>query len=879
MSSAQGSASDGLAPTGEDSIHRVAFRRHGNADQAYDPGSTAKEILAAFNRTLGCGHSEAILVWPQPIQGLAIIHALAALSRLPHCDTQRLATLFFPWNRNSGAAQKALLVDREQLVKAALGPLNRIYTDGSRHPAFGYLMAIHSLKHLSKGEQGNRRYKAVEQDSSLLHPTLFEVMPQAGIRASEPLLSEDHFLRRLRRHTWINERSEHIASANDPSVAPFYLFGVHPEGLTVEMLRRARLDPERGGRRPDIVLIDLTRRARNALGESWRATVTEFCLMVSSLYPGTCPPALVVTDDVFALQTVRWKTLKEYEAARAMVLSPKAPASAHLIINVRADILDTEKTVPVWLEDFTPEVYGTDLLQFVDSGLKLRRSLLDSGEIDIAASVAAAITALQNFVGLPGPVRWFREFLVTQHEGYELHRVGDRFDHLAPRGKIATAIKLGSAGTNHAQLSAFLKTYDVLCSAAAADNPGTRFFEACLAKLSKQSHRSLVVFSSELICNFAEWRIQSENHLEYARPKVGNEIMFVSSREIVEELQRARNGQAPYDDIVFIEPYADDFLKALAEPTLPRRAMLLCHLARAQQILDRATALRQLDGVAPIEWNLLMVQEQLQKTMTAHSVEIPDLDALLLEPRLSTIDLAGPRTPSSGPTRIIRTSGYVRIRAFDGTELAVYDPDALPVFSKRHAKDLLPGDQICVFTPDFVDAARDKLHLSATAPEVLGLYHQAVAEAAAKLPGRDLNARAEALREAILKIDPSLASSLPGSQSIRSWINVADLLKAPRDVVRPQAPRDRGHYFAFMKVLGVADDVARLYWDFGVFWTRSARISTGSAFHQVFMGILIDPYGTVSRFPEAVRQEVWRIHETAEEHLVAVVANEAEGNS
>jgi hypothetical protein len=583
-----------------------------------------------------------------------------------------------------------------------------------------------------------------------------------------------------------------------------------------------------------------------------------------------------VTDDVFALQTVKWKTLREYEVARAMALSPKAPASAHLIINVRADILDTEKTVPVWLEDFTPEVYGTDLLQFVDSGLKLRRSLLDAGEIDIAASVAAAITALQNFVGLPGPVRWFREFLVTQHEGYDLHRVVDRFDHLAPRGKIATALKLGSAGANHTQLSAFLKTYDGLCSAAAADNPGTRFFEVCLAKLSKESHRSLVVFSSELICNFAEWRIQSENHLEYARPKVGTEIMFVSSREIVEELQRARNGQAPYDHIVFIEPYADDFLKALAEPTLPRRAMLLCHLARAQQILDRATALRQLDGVAPIEWNLLMVQEQLQKTMTAHSTEIPDLDALLLEPRLSTIDLAGPRTPSSGPTRIIRTSGYVRIRAFDGTELAVYDPDALPVFSKRHAKDLLPGDQICVFTPDFVDAARDKLHLSATAPEVLGLYHHAVAEAAARLPGQDLNAKAEALREAILKIDPSFGSSLP--QSTRNWIDVADLLKAPRDVVRPQAPRDRGHYFAFMKALGIADDVARLYWDLGIFWTRSARIRTGSAFHQVFMGILIDPYGTVSRFPEAVRQEVWRIHETAEEHLVAVVANEVEGN-
>jgi len=45
------------------------------------------------------------------------------------------------------------------------------------------------------------------------------------------------------------------------------------------------------------------------------------------------------------------------------------------------------------------------------------------------------------------------------------------------------------------------------------------------------------------------------------------------------------------------------------------------------------------------------------------------------------------------------------------------------------------------------------------------------------------------------------------------------------------------------------------------------------------MGVLIDPHGAVSRLPEAHRQEVWRIHETAEQHLVAVISNDSEGNS
>ena len=157
------------------------------------------------------------------------------------------------------------------------------------------------------------------------------------------------------------------------------------------------------------------------------------------------------------------------------------------------------------------------------------------------------------------------------------------------------------------------------------------------------------------------------------------------------------------------------------------------------------------------------------------------------------------------------------------------------------------------------------------------MYHKTVAVAAARLPGQDMTAKADALRNLIMKIDSSL--SLPGPQSIRQWIDVAALVETPRDEVRPQAPRDRRHYLCFMKALGIADDVARHYWDWGIFWTRSMRIRSGTAFHQVFMGVLIDPDGAVSRLPEAHRQEVWRIYETAEQHLVSVISSDPEGNS
>ena len=880
MPGSQESAPANTAPIGTaqpGQPRRISLRRRNDSSQCCDVGPTARDVLTAFDRVLAEGKSEVLLLWPQPIEGVAVFYALAALARIAACDCSGLAALFFPWNRNSGGTQRTLLVDREQLVQAILAPLNRVHTQGARHPSFGYLMALHSLKHLSIGEQGNRRQKALEHDPTLMHPTLFEIFPQTGIQADAVRDCGNHFLQRLRRHTWINERSEHINAANVSSQTPFFLFGVHPDALSLDLFRKAGLDPDRGGRRPDIILIDLTRRSRNALGGNWREAISKFCGTVEELYGAASPPVLAVTDEVFALQTLRWKILNEYDARRGIAASPKHPARSRMILNARTGVLDLETGAPGALDELSAEVYGADLLNFVDCGLKLKRSLVDASDHEVALSVTAALVALQNLVGLPGPPQQFLTFLADNYQGYELQSLGSRFDHLTPRGKINSAIKLGAAGTNHAQLVSFLDTYDKLCSVAATDNPGTRLFDDCLSRMTKQSLRSIVVFSSDLIRAFAEWRIEHESILADVRIKLGREILLVDNKEATDELERADSLQRPCQQILFVEPYPDQFLQILTHPALPPKAVVLCHLAGAKQILQRAEAFLQLDGVAPVEWNLLIVQESFQKALSGHRVDIPDLDTVLLPPRVGTIDLTGPHAPGAGPTRIIRTSGDVQIRAFDGSELAVYDPDALQPFSRRLAKDLQPGDQICVFSPDFVDAAREKLHLSATAPEVLTLYHKKVAEAAARLPGHDLTTKADALRDLIMKIDPSL--SLPGPQSIRQWIDVAHLVEAPRDEVRPQAPRDRRHYLCFMKALGIADDVAQLYWDLGIFWTRSMRISSGFAFHQVFMGVLIDPHGAVSRLPEAHRQEVWRIHETAEQHLVAVISNDSEGNS
>lgn len=103
---------------------------------------------------------------------------------------------------------------------------------------------------------------------------------------------------------------------------------------------------------------------------------------------------------------------------------------------------------------------------------------------------------------------------------------------------------------------------------------------------------------------------------------------------------------------------------------------------------------------------LCAVEKELTRAMDGRAIDIPDVDAAPRLPRLGTLDLTATAVSGAGPTRIIRTSGELQIRAFDESDFALYDPEALQVFSRRSAKDLQSGDHVCVFSPDFVDAAR-----------------------------------------------------------------------------------------------------------------------------------------------------------------------------
>ena len=854
------------------------LRRRAQLEPPLSIGPTAAQVLDALDRVQADGKSEALLVWPQRPDSVAMFHALAALSRLDSCDTRGLRTVFFPWNRNSTSSQRTLLVDREFLDHAALAPLNRLLSSRVKHAAFGYLMALHSLRHIMASGKRNARLKnAIRADHGLLHPAVFELLPQCGVYQAGIQSYQDQFLRRLRRHTWINDCKDHMDAATDASRTPFFLFGIHADAATAKSLRIVGLDPKKGGCLPDLVLLDLTRGARERM-EHWRRALPAFLGVLSDLYGPQSPPALAITDDAFVLQGLRWEVLKRYDERRKATAADNRPIRAITVLSANPDPMELEPilgggtAIAIHVES-----YGTDVLNLVESGLKLRKSLANAGDQENADAVTQAIAVAQALVGLPGSAAQMYEFLSANYEGNEKQALGARFDHQAPISKMRAALQRGLAGQHHAAVSKFLGSFDALCRATESNSPSQRLFDQSLKRLLQPAGRAMLVCSSEFICGFIAWRIEHDAELADTRTCLGDRLTIADRREAVEMLTRSELESGHFDRLFFVEPQADDLLHVLVSQKDSVETFVLSNLARVEQTLRRVRILLDLPGTEPVRPMLGSVKAELERVLGARVSDIPDLEVEMPLPRFGMLDLTSGGVPAAGARRVLTTSSGLRIRAFDGSEIAVYDPDALQVFSRKLAKDLRPDDRVCVFSPDFVAMAREKLNLTRDAPDILALYHSTVMQAVQRLEGKDIAAKIATLRARMLRTDPTL--DLPGDQAMRYWIDIGHLASMPRDKVTPHAPRDRQHFLCFMKALGIAEDVARHYWNLGIFWTRSMRIRTGSSFHQVFMSILIDPHGTASWLPPNRRAEVWRIYETAEQHVVTVVANNLEAGS
>lgn len=864
----QESVSGGVAPIGAPILRMIE-----EPDTPLPLSGGAQSLLSLYEQTILRNESRVALVTPGRLGELSMLHSLAALNLVEICDRERLTTMLFPWSRSGATYQRKLIVNRPILCGRISRALHRL--DG-RPPTQrdSYILAINSLNEVTKNDALREK---LQTDPAAGHPTLFEIMPYLGVHRSSVTSSSGRFLERLRKYTWLSRGgSRRLTDASESATAPFFLIGIGGDAAERDALIKAGLDPARGGRKPDLLLLDMTIRRRDRLGADWKKTLSGFLDAVLELYLDVGPPPVfAITDDIYCLQSLAFTVLKDWDRWRLPTNARERTApQTSLVLKVATGFFGGPLEVGTDVPKVTANVFGTDLLKVVEAGYRVRRKLLDDGEKELGNAAGAAANVAQNLATLPGQPNMFFEYLREEFEGYQLKQRGDKYDAPALQAELRAAREGGIAGRHHTELVDFSTSFDTLIASINKDNAGRKLFDETLRRLEKKKERALILFPNPFLRDFASWRVEKDFFLFDIRYAVGKSIVFATPRELGELLdsfvQQHGDGKTV---LICIEPSFDVMMNLLCRLSLPQRLMIQCSLPRAAQLARRLRLTSELGGAQPIAARLLPLIEGLERSSTGHTAEISVFDPEAPVAARTLIDLTGGAGPGGEfPTRCIELTSGASIRVYENSELAVYDGDELDDFEKRAANVIAPGDRVCVFTEELSDIARGMLKHTVDAPEMLALYHRKVSEAVEKLPGASVGQKAAQLRLRMQELAPE--ADLPPSSAMQYWLGVEDLQNKPRSEVRPQAPRHFETYALFMKAIGIGEMAAEQYWLLGIAWTRSARIRGGNHLHQVLMSIIVDPHGTLSQLPGIVDSEdVWRLHELAKENIETVVSN------
>lgn len=834
---------------------------------------SAKHLLESFSAVSNGGLSQVVFACPAPFASLQVLHFASCLQRISACDRGKFTTLFFPWNLQSGTVLRDVLVDRDSLCSAIAEPLNRIR--GSAEPWARYILSLQSLKSLQDSSKWSAALKeALESDPSLQHPSLFELFPVKSIRGGDVFDSAPHFLERLRKYIRLSPNKPPLQSALRFNGTPFFLIAISGDSTKSDALRRAGLDPQNGGRIPNVLLLDLSRKARTALGVKWIDRVSELTDSLIDIYVQAAPPIFAVTDDTFSLQQLRFTVLSEYDRLRADTLPQhKDPTRCQVTFNISKSMFgDSYPASGVSPRRVSAIVFGTYGLETIDCGVQLKRKLLQEGASDPAEKVAEACRVARYLLSLSGQPDEMFSFLREHFEGFQCNTRGSRYDYVAARAHLAEVVAERRAGRLHASLERFCEKFDVLIDSLNKQHPGRRHFDEILRSLIKKKQDAVVIMSDFLNLELVRWRIKNDFHLWDLKMAVENGSFVLADRGSASKLISDQGAKTSASSLVFIEPYFETLVEVLGSSALPHDVCILANHARADQLKKNFSVFLKLDSPA-LKKSLEMVADQLVQASAAHNSPIGDLDSELRWLDGPTIDLTADRPEWQGKIRLITLSSGTRLKVFDNSELLIFDASALMPWSKCVANQLKPDDEVCVFRDEFVDDAREILKFTADAPAALANYHRSIARAVSRLAGADIPTKAKNLQERMLAIDPK--TNLPQIRTICEWIDVESLLSAPLEEVRPHAPQDRDHFNLFMKGLEFNEVLANQHWIYGVFATRSKRIKQGGYFHHVLTAALVDPDSFASQFPNFDPDALRRIDVLAQESVETLVDNEA----
>ncbi|MGR3496583.1 hypothetical protein [Citreimonas sp.] len=803
------------------------------------------------------GSTQVVMPWPpvrispSAIAGLLTISAVGSAeveqvvvqgaTEIVRRRSDKVRVILFPYARSTHAQARQVQVGRQALGAVNFEHLKR-YINGGDDAAKDYHQVLARVRNLTGRASDGRNYAEFE------HPILDEIVPHASPRGDGSTNST--LLWRTRSKTDIARQSR-SGDADDPSKADFFIYSLRASERVGVNLRAIRCSP-------DLLILDLTRNARNRLGWDWVDKAVELVASLREFHPTT--GILAVADDPWTYRTVRFDILGTRRPGRNGKI---VPASGHVEYSEWADIVRPVATPASAFEGggrIDVDGFFGDVGHGIEAIRRLADDLSDKGDPFGTTTARNLIATVRRTASLPGSLAELSRFLERETS------TAAADDLLSVYRVTADLITLNDPRSLASQLDAengALRSARNLMRAFDAATPMTTLLETAVQPVLRSSSKSVFVFRSDLVAEFAADR------LGVAQPKLSVRIESGFVRFGGERVLRAIADLPPaarnqFKRVVIVAPTRNTILTTLSQPWLPEQVTVLADgdsLAFAARDAERLA--EEID-IAPLAARLRAFATQANgrvEEMGRHVVrfEMPTDDVEF--PNGTVIDLSGGRSERN-LIEIDLKNGQ-RIIARRGSEIVLRNEGAATTsFVERPASQVKVGDEVCVIGHGFVERARTLVNIRATAAEEIRDYHQLVAERFAAMPEPNTIGK---LRSIVATMgEPAVAP-----ETARYWVDLDDEIEKPLHDVVPHAPQDEETFMRFTAALGISGRMAGNFWRWAVVAQRSHRVRYGNVFHDAFRGILTDPHAALASNRDRTDQ-IRMLRSMAEEHVATV---------
>jgi len=788
-----------------------------------------------------------LLLWPGSLGSLTIAHAVATAALWHSGDKQGLRTLLYPAKANFLHALNHAHLDRSDLVELAL----QLFEDSAiPNPRVSVPLREKDSFWLSLNN-------LQPDDAERVHPSLAELLPHffADANFEKWRACDGDMLRHIKaRLKSLKDRrllsSLATQSFSDPKTAPDAVFALSWKSSRQDIQTALRALEK--ARRPDVLLVDLTRALRKK-NPAWKANAIMFLECARKAWPINTPPAVFVTDEPWVRGQIQ-RLLNKNSAKRSEIYEWLHEADIPLYGEVctlgRDGLLESSIPEPVSPspKDIQVAITDTEAAEVVEQIERLIPNLLEPEWIRALEEASAYV---EQLAALPSSTRmlvaWLSEADVPM-------AIRQNFSWPVYRSRLEQMLH-DPTFKRREQLKRIIDRGNALWENYANGTPMARKLADLIEEHTRGSEKCRVVFTRPTARRLAERYFEEyDGYPEGAGFEVLRDcVRFMVSKELDAELERAGG-----DTLIFAGLDEESLRELILSERISSPTYLL--LTRRNAAYLKAT-LRAIDRTTGFESIRCRVEALLRQLP-----EFPGLDEKNIFTRADFVlptfsfeqglvaSLSEGDEQDEAAWDIIMDSG-ISIRRNPRCKLYVYDPSLSHTvtrgFRSVDVATLEAGDHVFVMSfelREMTEAALKEAGVPISNDKHfendLRSYHDRVTELSALVPGVTLTDKARIIWTA-LESALGGAASMPNQGTVRSWFDVERFRGLSFEAARPGAPRQEAHFKAFAETIGMDAVEAIYFWKAVIQPLRGVRRADGRRISDAYADLLLEPESAI----------------------------------